>query len=152
MRKALVSAALLLALVAVPVALADTTTTTFHLDFVAVCPSENVAISADVVSRTSSTTNPTGGFTAHITDIVSGTGTGLVTGTTYTLRGVTETSIYFRDPRTFSQTADVFESAQTWVLVPTGGGKPLSFQETLLGVINANGERVVISGSEPECN
>jgi hypothetical protein len=121
---------------------AKTTATTSPFNFVATCPSEQIALSGEETIIQSGTVNPTGGSSAHFTFILSGMGVGTESGTVYRLQGVSATGFYFRDLREFPRTADLFMFVQTWVLVPEGGGQPLSFQETLVAVFNAQGELV----------
>jgi hypothetical protein len=121
---------------------ADTSVTTSPFDFIAICPNEQIAVSGEYTLVSTSTTNPTGGSSARGTFILSGTGVGTESGTVYTLRGVSGSGFYFRDEREFPRTADFFMLVQTGVLVPEGGGEPLSFQETLVAVFNAQGELV----------
>jgi hypothetical protein len=101
----------------------------FHFEFVLQCPDEQVAVSDEellVVERI-------GGQTTHITSLISGTGIGLDTGTTYKLQGTgTFTSA--------SHAAGVFVSVQRVMLVPEDGGKALASGHTTIIVLNAKGE------------
>jgi hypothetical protein len=110
--------------------------------FVTTCPGEEVAITGEETVIQTGTVNPTGGSSAHFTFILSGTGVGPESGTFYRLQGVSASGFYFRDAGEFPGTADFSMFVQTWVLVPTGAGTPLSFQETLVAVFNAQGELV----------
>jgi hypothetical protein len=121
---------------------AATTVVTEPFSFVANCPSEQIALSGEETVIQSGTVNPTGGSSAHFTFVLAGTGVGTESGTVYRLQGVSASGFYFRDERDFARTADFFMFVQTWVLVPKDGGEPLSFQETLIAVFNAQGELV----------
>jgi hypothetical protein len=121
---------------------AETTVTTSPFSFIAICPSEQIAVTGEYTLVSTSSTNPTGGSSAHFTFVLSGGGVGTERGTAYTLQGVSASGFYFRDERDFSRTADFFMFVQTGVLVPEGGGEPLSFQETLVAVFNAQGDLV----------
>jgi hypothetical protein len=147
--------AALVALVAAPAALAgavtNTTKTTIDLDFTASCPNEQIAIDSTATFIITATSNPTGGLSGHLNFILSGSGVGLDSGTVYSLHGVSGSLSYFRDEREFSATANVFMFVQTEVLVREGGGKPLSFQETLVAVFNANQELVSSDYKIGEC-
>jgi hypothetical protein len=106
-------------------------------------------VSGEWTLVSTSTTNPTGGSSAHFTFILSGTGVGTQSGTVYRLQGVSATGDYFRD---FPHTADFFMFVQPWVLVPEDGGKPLTSQETLVAVFNAQGELVSFQFvGDPDC-
>jgi hypothetical protein len=121
---------------------ADTSVTTSPFNFIAFCPDEQIDVSGEWTLVSTSTFNPTGGSSGHFTFVLSGTGVGTESGTVYSLQGVSNTSGYFRDEGKFSRTADFFMFVQTGILVPEGGGKPLSFQEALVAVFNAQGELV----------
>jgi hypothetical protein len=68
------------------------------------------------------------------------TATGETTGTEYRVVGVTSTGFSF----SFAglATASVSRFVQTWLLLPSGAGAPLSFHEVLSATFNASGQLV----------
>jgi hypothetical protein len=135
-------------------AVTETTTfTSFFDNAVLTCPDELVILNGEATVVAHVTVNATGGSTSMFRFLLDDvTGVGAESGTVYAVQGVTTTGStspgFFLDPAR----ADVNRFAQTWVLLPEGGGKPLSFQETTVAVFNPDFELVAFHFTEPECN
>jgi hypothetical protein len=135
-------------------AVTETTMFTIPLDNVALtCPDEVVILSGEATVLFHGTINATGGQSAHFRFLLDDvTAVGAESGTVYAVQGVTTTGFtmpgLFLDP----VTADVTRFVQTWLLVPEGGGKPLSFQETTIAVFNPDFELVAFHFTDPQCD
>lgn len=149
MRLLLAVAAIVGALALSSVAAASTTQshssgTTDMTGDVLACPLENVVFSGSASYVESSTFKelPTGDQTTgtFLFNLGGVTATGETTGTDYRVVGVTSTGFSF----SFAglATADVSRFVQTWLLLPSGGGKPLSFHQVLTAIFNASGQLV----------
>jgi hypothetical protein len=105
------------------------------------CPLERVIFSGTASYLESSTLKElstgdqtTGTFLLNLHGV---TATGETTGTKYRVAGVTSTGFSF----SFAglATADVSRFVQTWLLLPSGGGAPLSFHQVLSATFDASG-------------
>jgi hypothetical protein len=129
------------------------TLTSFFDNAVLTCPDELVILNGESTFLAHFTVNATGGLSSEFRFLLDDvTGVGAESGTIYAVHGVTTTRStgpgFFLDP----VTADVFRFVQTWLLLPEGGGKPLSFQETLVAVFNPDFELVAFHFTDPECD
>jgi hypothetical protein len=129
------------------------TFTTLFDNAVLTCPDELVILNGESTFLAHFTINATGGASTEFRFLLDDvTGVGAESGTIYAVHGVTTTGStgpgFFLDP----VTATVSRFVQTWLLLPEGGGKPLSFQETLVAVFNPDFELVAFHFTEPECN
>lgn len=119
------------------------------------CPLENVVFSGAASYVESSTfkvlstgDKTTGTFVLNLRGV---TATGETSGTEYRVVGVTSTGFSF----SFGglATADVSRFVQTWLLLPSGGGRPLSFHQVLIATFNANGQLAALVSQGPaDCN
>lgn len=119
------------------------------------CPLENVVFNGTGSYSESSTFKqlPTGDRTTEtfVLDLRGVTAIGETTGTQYRVVGVTSTGFSF----SFAglATADVSRFVQTWLLLPSGGGPPLSFHQVLSATFNANGQLAAFVAQGPtDCN
>src|SRR5512133_240284 len=107
------------------------------------CPSENVIFSGVGTFSETDTLTPSGHRAAELLSNLNGvTAVGQTSGTRYRVVGVTSTGFSFSAGAGSPNTADVSRFAQTWLLVPLGGGTPLSFHEVLTVVFDAQGNLV----------
>lgn len=161
MRRAILAAAVFLgALSLTSVAAASITQShsSGTIDFtgdVLTCPAENVVFSgAGSYQETSTLKQLTTGYQTTGTflfNLRGVTATGETTGTQYRVEGVTSTGFSF----SFAGlgTASVSRFVQTWLLLPSGGGAPLSFHEVLSVIYDANGQLVALVAQGPaDCN
>lgn len=119
------------------------------------CPLESVLFSGSGSYVESSTfkEQPNGDrTTAHFLFNLRGvTATGVTSGTQYRVAGVTSTGFSFSFAG--APGADVNHFVQTWHLLPSGGGPPLSFHQVLNLTFNANGQLVAFVAQGPaECD
>lgn len=129
-------------------------TTDFTGD-VLTCPVEQVVFSGTASYVESSTLKElstgdqtTGTFLFNLRGV---TATGETSGMEYRVVGVTSTGFSF----SFAglATADVSRFVQTWLLLPSGGGAPLSFHEVLNATFDASGRLVALVTQGPtDCN
>lgn len=119
------------------------------------CPLENVVFSgaASFVESSTFEVLPTGDHTTatFVLNLRGVTATGETSGTEYRVVGVTSTGFSF----SFGgiATADVSRFVQTWLLLPSGGGQPLSFHQVLSATFNANGQLAALVAQGPtDCN
>lgn len=156
MRVLIAAAAIVGALVLSSVAAASTTVShsSGTIDFtgdVLTCPLENVVFSGTGSFVESSTFKElsTGDQTTatFLFNLRGVTATGQTSGTEYRIVGVTSTGFSFSFAGLAS--ADVSRFVQTWLLLPAGGGTPLSFHEVLNVIFNANGQLVAFVAQGP---
>jgi hypothetical protein len=116
------------------------------------CPTENVIFNGTATSVETVVVTPTQvrlfAFTTNLNGL---TAVGVTSGTLYRVTGVTTGAATDAIlPQTRSTTST---SIQTWLLIPEGGGKPLSFKETLKVTWDANGNLVNLFLLQPGgCN
>jgi hypothetical protein len=79
---------------------------------------------------------------------VSGTG---ASGTSYRVTGATSLSYAFFFGGSYGG-GDVEHSTETWHLVPSNGGAPLSFHETFVLVSAPNGSTILVDGGSGDCS
>jgi hypothetical protein len=129
-----------------------TISTTLLTNFTYACPDELVFLSGEATVLVHNTRTATGkeisSFTFRLDDV---TAVGAESGTVYTVQGVQASGFigpfFFLDPAT----AALSRFVETWVLLPEGGGKPLSFQQTFVLVLNPDLELVAFHLTDPEC-
>lgn len=119
------------------------------------CPLENVVFNGTASYVESSTFKAlsTGDQTTatFLLNLQGVTATGEATGTQYRVVGVTSTGFSFSFAGLAS--ADVSRFVQTWLLLPSGGGPPLSFHQVLSATFNANGQLAALVAQGPtDCN
>jgi hypothetical protein len=143
-----------LALSSVAAASVTHTTSSGTINFsgdVLTCPLESVVFSGSasyVESSTFKELTPGDQTTATFLFNLQGvTASGETTGTRYRVVGVTSTGFSF----SFAglATADVDRFVQTWLLLPSGGGPPLSFHQVLNLTFNAMGQLVAFVAQGP---
>ena len=107
------------------------------------CPDENVVFTGTASFLSTARATPGGQSGGQFLFNLNGvTAVGQTSGTRYTVVGVTSTGITTRS----------FMSVQTWLLLPVGGGKPLSFLHLLTHIVNANGESVAFISQMRDCD
>jgi hypothetical protein len=119
------------------------------------CPLENVVFSgtgsyleSSTLEQLSTGYHTTATFLFNLRGV---TATGATTGTKYRVVGVTSTGYSFSFGGLAS--ASVSRFVQTWLLLPSGGGAPLSFHEVLSVIYNAQGQLVALVAQGPtDCN
>jgi hypothetical protein len=111
------------------------------------CSSEDVVFSGTGTESGIFVLTPSSVRAIHLTFNLSGvTAVGLTTGTHYRVNGVTTTTSTFAAPE---PRADANSWIQTWLLVPEGGGRPLSFHEVMITVFDASGNLVSLVWRQP---
>jgi hypothetical protein len=154
-----ISVALAALVLAGTAAAATTHSTSFHTEDVTgtvlTCPNENVVFSGSItVLETSTLVQLPTGFQSSgsfLFNFDGVTATGQTSGTVYRVVGVTATGFSFSFGGFAS--ASVSRFVQTWLLIPSGGGEPLSFHEVLNVVYDANGALVAVVFQGPaDCN
>ena len=111
------------------------------------CSTEDVVFSGTGTESGVFVLTPSTVRAIHLTFNLSGvTAVGLTTGTNYRVTGVTTTTSTFAAPK---PRADANSWIQTWLLVPEGGGRPLTFHEVMITVFDANGDLVSSVWQEP---
>jgi hypothetical protein len=116
------------------------------------CSSENVALSGiETVLATDTITASGHRATQLVFNLRGVTATGLSSGTHFRVTGVTVTGSSFATGTL--ATASTSRFVQTWLLLPIGGGPPLSFHEVLTLIYDANGSLASIASQGPsDCN
>jgi hypothetical protein len=132
--------------------LAASTTTTVVTGTVLTCPAENVVLTGVETVLAIDTGTASGHRTTQFVFNLRGVrATGQTSGTTYSVNGVSVVGSTFAIGGANSASTSTF--VQTWLLVPSGGGKPLSFHEVLTVIYNASGALVaVVSQGPADCN
>jgi hypothetical protein len=161
MRFTIIAAAAIVGALALS-SVANASTTQSHssgtIDFtgdVLTCPLEKVVFSgagsyleSSTLQELSTGFHTTATFLFNLRDV---TATGEATGTEYRVVGVTSSGYSF----SFGglATGSVSRFVQTWLLLPSGGGTPLSFHEVLSLTYSAQGQLVALVAQGPtDCN
>lgn len=115
------------------------------------CPKENVFFEGVSTYFIKSVRTPSGVNAATFLFNLNGvTAVGATSGTVYRVVGVTATG--FSDLTLEQQRATTYRFVQTWLLVPVGGGEPLTFHEVDQVIWDANGTPVVFLFRLTECD
>lgn len=157
LRYAIFAAVAVLALGASPAASGEATVIVSHTtsDFtgaVLTCPTEQVVFSGTATTVSTSVITPSlRRSDTFVTNLSGLTAVGQTTGTVYRVTGVTHAS--FSDAIGGETKATTSTFVQTWLLVPTGGGTTLSFQEILTATFDPEDELVkLIFHQAGECD